>query len=549
MNTRLDPQNILQVILQQLEAAELMATGNISLYNPDDDTLVLESFMGTHNMVAKELNLQQGTAIAVEFFGVRATIDGKMTYIPDLESQSNPLYKMITEQGFHSLLAIPIQTVQTTRVLFATRHEKDGFNQTDRAFFEQLGKHVAHSMQYAELYQKLDEAYAELKQTQQAIMSQERLRALGQMASGVAHDINNALVPIVGFTDLMLLRANNLSEQDQRYLEHIRTSAADITEIVNRMRQFYRKRNVQDQFKAVSLNTIVHEVIELTSPRWKNMPEREGIAINIKTDTDDNLPGIAGVESELREALTNLIINAIDAMPQGGQITVQTRHTSEIVRLEITDTGAGMDEKTRQRCLEPFFTTKGEAGTGLGLAMVFGIVKRHDATLDIESTPGKGTTIRIDFPAAGLLTIEKDTEDNHPDAETIPSLKILCIDDNHATLELLQEMLTLDGHTVTTIDGGQAGLDEFRDSINRGEPFDVVFTDLGMPYVDGRQVINTIKRESPDTPVILLTGWGARFTSEENIPPTDVILNKPPQVNDIQRGLRKIFLPSDTVAE
>ena len=243
--------------------------------------------------------------------------------------------------------------------------------------------------------------------------------------------------------------------------------------------------------------------------------------------------------------MTNLIGNAIDAMPAGGEITIRTRHIDGTVQLAITDTGTGMDEETRRHCLEPFFTTKGEVGTGLGLAMVFGVAKRHGAVIDIESELGKGTTIYVNFPTTGLLTIvEKKNE--HSTANMMPSLTILCIDDDPATLGLLQEVLTLDRHTVTTCNSGQAGIDEFQNSVARNKPFDVVFTDLGMPFVDGRQVITTIKRLSPDTPVILLTGWGSRFSAEGGVPAADVILNKPPKVNDIRRGLRKVFETPDT---
>jgi CheY-like chemotaxis protein len=195
-----------------------------------------------------------------------------------------------------------------------------------------------------------------------------------------------------------------------------------------------------------------------------------------------------------------------------------------------------MDEETRRRCLEPFFTTKGERGTGLGLAMVYGIMQRHSAEIEIDSAIGKGTTVRLSFP------IPTDIVATPAPSETVRSdpqyLRILIVDDDPLVLQSLRDTLEIDGHLVTTTNGGQAGIDAFHTARVRGEPFAMVITDLGMPHVDGRQVASAVKGTLPGTPVILLTGWGQRLVEDGDVPPhVDRVLNKPPKLRELREVL------------
>jgi CheY-like chemotaxis protein len=226
-------------------------------------------------------------------------------------------------------------------------------------------------------------------------------------------------------------------------------------------------------------------------------------------------------------------------MPDGGTLTVRTRASAETVQLEVADSGVGMDEETRRRCLEPFFTTKGERGTGLGLAMVYGMVRRHSAELEIESTLHRGTTMRITFAAAHAVAT---TAPPVVAAEATPQpLSILIVDDDPLVLESLGVTLGSDGHKVTAADGGQAGIDVFTAAHGRGAKFDVVITDLGMPHIDGRRVAAAIKAVSPATPVILLTGWGQRLVDDGDIPAhVDHVLNKPPKLRDLRAALASV---------
>ena len=396
----------------------------------------------------------------------------------------------------------------------------------------------------------LQKAYDELRLTQQSVMQLERLRALGQMASGMAHDINNALSPIVAYSDILLTTLKDIPDKSKKHLEYIRKSGEDIAHIVARMREFYRRRHGEEDLSPVNLNRVIEEVIELTRPRWRDMSQNAGIQVNVVTDFDKLVPAFSSDESELREALTNLLFNALDAMPKGGEVKFVTRGVkvkggprgevkySHIV-MEIVDTGSGMDDKTRQHCLEPFFSTKTQrGGTGLGLAMVYGMVERHQGTIEIESEVGKGSTFRLVFPVRGCMRKRNGRSDTNAFARP---LRILCIDDEPLIRELLTDSLVLFKHQVVTADGGLHGVEAFRKARADGEPFEVVITDLGMPEMDGRQVASLIKAESPGTPVIMLTGWGTMMKEEGDVPAqVDGVLSKPPRVKELGDMLARV---------
>ena len=422
----------------------------------------------------------------------------------------------LTGAGLRALVIAPLLAQGTVfGVLIAARRDANSFSSNECEFLRQLSDHVALATHQAQLYTTLQQAYDDLQQSQQTVMQQERLRALGQMASGVAHDINNAIAPIALYTDSLLEHESGLSERARGYLNIIRRAIADVGETVKSMREFYRPQDRQATLTQIDLNPVVAQVIDLTRVRWRDLPQQRGIAIAMRTELQQPLAAILGQESEIRDALTNLIFNAVDAMPDGGTLTVRTRSSAETVQLEVVDSGVGMDEETRRRCLEPFFTTKGERGTGLGLAMVYGMVRRHSAELEIDSTLHRGTTMRITFPAAqAAAAAAAGNRTRFPPR----ALSILIVDDDPLVLESLRVTLQNDGHTVTAADGGQAGIDCFAEAQQRGTSFDVVITDLGMPHVDGRRVASAVKAASPSTPVILLTGWGQRLVDERRHP-------------------------------
>jgi signal transduction histidine kinase len=395
-------------------------------------------------------------------------------------------------------------------------------------------------------------AYDDLRQTQQLIMQQERLRAVGQMASGIAHDINNAISPAALYAESLLEREPGLSTRTRDYLTMIQRALEDVAQTVSRLREFYRQREPLLTLAAVALNRLVEQVVELTRARWGDLSQQRGVTIEMKKELAPGLPVILCAESEVREALINLIFNAVDAVPEGGTITVRTRLRETVrpgaegetaarprVCVEIADTGPGMDEETKRRCLEPFFTTKGERGTGLGLAMVYGMVQRHHAGIEIDSAPGRGTTMRLLFPLP-LTGAELPAAVGVGPQPLLP-LRLLVIDDDPALLKSLSQTLADDGHEIVTCGSGQTGIDAFRAARKTGRPFAAVITDLGMPQVDGVQVAGAVKSLSATTPVFLLTGWGPDAGIEGEAPlHVDRVLNKPPKLRELREALASV---------
>jgi signal transduction histidine kinase/ActR/RegA family two-component response regulator len=422
--------------------------------------------------------------------------------------------------------------------MICARRAPDAFSSGECEFLQQVSEHTALAAHQAQLYGALQQAYDDLRQTQQQIMQQERLRALGQMASGIAHDINNAISPMALYTEALLEHEKSLSERGRKQLQIIQRAVDDVAQTVARMGEFYRLREPEAALAPVDLNLLVEQVVDLTRARWSDMAQQRGVAIELKLEQDPTLPSIAGVQSQIRDALVNLVFNAVDAMPQGGQLTLRTRLTqqgsSRSAQVEVIDAGVGMDEETRRRCLEPFFTTKGARGTGLGLPMVYGVAQRHGAQLEIDSEPGKGTAVRLSFapaaPTRGPVAEPRDLR--------VVRVRILIVDDDPQLLNSLRDALESDGHEVVTANGGQAGINAFVESHADGRPFPVVITDLGMPHVDGRRVASTIKTSVPETIVLMLTGWGRRMVAEGDLPvAVDEILSKPPRIADLRAAL------------
>lgn len=382
------------------------------------------------------------------------------------------------------------------------------------------------------LNEELKKALTNLKSTQNQVIQQERLRALGQMASGIAHDFNNSLMPVIGFSELMLVSPGILDDKKKAvgYLENIHTAAKDAASIVARLREFSRANEHRDVFTPVSLPRLVRQVISLTQPKWKGQALSHGAEIQIIEEIDE-VPEIAGDESALREVLTNLIFNAVDAMPRGGTLTFRTRKKNEGVVVEVADTGSGMSEKVRERCLEPFFTTKGDHGTGLGLSMVFGIMQRHKGTLDIETQPGKGTTFILALPLqpASFATTA-------PIAISSQKLRVLLVDDEPPVCVVLAAFLEAEGHQVSVAHLGIDGLRRFQE-----EKFDLVITDHVMPGMSGEQMAVKIKAISPTVPIIMVSGFHS-ITEKGKISGIDVVMNKPITLPGLREAIGKALI-------
>ena len=376
---------------------------------------------------------------------------------------------------------------------------------------------------------RLEEALNELRSTQEQVVKQERLRALGMMAGGIAHDFNNALTMMLGYGELLFpWLAQHASSRETAYLDNMIGAAKDAASVVRRLRDFYRPAETNEVRVPADLNAVVEHVISLTSPIWKGKCLANGIQIDVRMQLDD-IPWVAGNVSELREVLTNLIFNAVDAMPTGGSLSISTRSIGEEVCVSVTDTGMGMTESERERCLEPFFTTKGEGGTGLGLSVVYGIVHRHGGKIEIASQVGVGTTFAIRLPSTTAAMSAQEL----PSEQVDHALRVLVVDDQEIINELLAEHLKGDGHSTACALNGQDAL-----SLCGEETFDLVITDQSMPGMNGVQLATAIKDRSPTTRVILLTGFGEEMMANGGCPPgVDLVVGKPVSHDNLRNAI------------
>jgi PAS domain S-box-containing protein len=540
---RQDVQSIFQVVVRSIEAQLPADFACLCLYDGLDRVLTVAAVGVGSQALALELSMPERARVDIDGNGLSRCVQGQLVYEPDIAELDFPFPQRLARGGLRSLVAAPLQIESKVfGVLAVARFQSEGFSSGECEFLRQLSEHAALAIHQAQLHDALQGAYDDLRQSQQAVMQQERLRALGQMASGIAHDINNALSPVALYTDSMLETEPDLSPSVRGHLEVIQRAVDDVSQTIARMREFYREREPQLALAPVKLNDLVQQVIDLTKARWRDMAMQRGVVIEVRTELGADLPAISGVESEIREALINLVLNAVDAVPSGGVLTLRTKPPRTTngagpgaVDVEVEDDGVGMDEETRRRCLEPFFTTKGERGTGLGLAMVYGVAQRHGAELDIRSVPGKGTTTCLSFPvAAHSPAVAQSGAPLAPRSR----LRLLLVDDDPVLLKALGETLQQDGHVLVIANDGQAGIDAFKAAHDRGEIFAAVITDLGMPHVDGRKVAASVKALSPSTPVLLLTGWGRGLLAEADTPAhVDVLLSKPPKLREIREAL------------
>lgn len=451
------------------------------------------------------------------------------TYLPVLilTADATPKTKLrALASGAHDFLTKPFdpaEVVQRVGNLLRTR-------QLQRQVQEQ-NKNLEGLV--SERTMELQDALRTLRETQQQAIQQERLHAFGTMASGVTHDFNNALSVILGFSEVALMECEGQMRRTEleTSLRTIITAGLDAARMVTRLREFYRPGGQDEPRTAVPLNEIIKQAVATTRPKWHSESLASEVTISVETDLAE-IPALSGDASELREALMNLIFNAVDAMPEGGTIKLSTRYVDQRIVLRVSDSGMGMPEDVRLRCLEPFFTTKGQAGTGLGLAMVYGIVERHGGTLAIESTPGMGTTFVISMPPA------LDTKNEAvPELQMASSpLKVLVADDQPELCAVMTRYLVSDCHMVETATNGKDALETFC-----GADFDLVIADQAMPGMSGKQLAAAIKKHSPKTPFILLTGFSQNGKSRSTSDVVDQVLMKPVSPIDLRHAIVEVM--------
>jgi GAF domain-containing protein/CheY-like chemotaxis protein len=428
-------------------------------------------------------------------------------------------------------LGAPMIADGTVLGVVVLRRPDRPYSAADERFLANIADLGALALRSARLFEERSRAYSELAAAQDHLVRTEKLRALGEMASGVAHDFNNLLAAILGRAQLMLTRVQDPTLVG--WLQIIERSALDGAQTVRRMQEFARVRRDQS-FVVVDLNEIVQGALEITQSRWREESLRKGILVDVRTHLE-SVPLIAGDPAELREALTNLILNALDAMPTGGTLSIGTSLGAHGVELTVSDSGVGIPDDVREKIFDPFFTTKGPQGTGLGLSMTYGIVSRHGGLITVESRQGTGTTFRLVFPVGTARAGVGEGAAPSP-ALTTQALRCLVIDDEESVATVLSDMLEAVGHSAHPFTDPATAIDRFRT-----EPFDVVFTDLAMPGTTGWDVARAVKAMAPTVPVFVVTGFGVELSAEERrAHGVADILAKPLKIADVVSLLAQV---------
>jgi PAS domain S-box-containing protein len=372
------------------------------------------------------------------------------------------------------------------------------------------------------------------KRMEQQLLQAEKLKSLGELAGGVAHDFNNVLAAILGRAQLLKMVIDpSTGEQERRKsvttlkegLDVIEQASMDGAETVRRIQEFARRRDDDKNFTTVDLIEIIENALDFTKMRWKDDAESKGIKITIQKKLDI-IPGTSGSAAELREVFTNLVNNAVDAMPQGGVIKFKAYKEESHIVVTVADTGIGIPKALGNRIYDPFFTTKGVKSTGLGMSVSYGIINRHRGTITVDSVEGEGTTFTIKLPISEKIVKEEKV---NPAQIEKRKAKILVIEDEENVRDLLSSILIKGGHEVETAISGTQGIEIFRK-----KKFDLVFSDLGMPGLSGWQVAEKVKSINGRVPVVLITGWDIKQEeSEMKNSYVDLIVHKPFKVDQV----------------
>ena len=381
--------------------------------------------------------------------------------------------------------------------------------------------------------ERIAAAHAEHEQQRERAAHAEKMAALGELSFGVAHNVNNMLTGILGRAQLLLRTADR--EKTTKGLELIIKSAEDGAHIIRRIQDFARERPSRE-FQSVPVAELLKEVCEITRPRWESRLPGKELHCSLHTDCASV---IMGDPVELREVLVNMIYNAVDALPDRGEIRLGAQETNDRVQITVTDTGTGMPAEVKSRLFNPFFTTKGKGGTGMGLAVSFGIVRRHNGAIEVDSEVGRGTTFRISLPLAPNGAANADQPTSQTGSKTRTTVRLLVVDDEAIVRDLLEDTLKAEGCEVLVAENGQAALQLFERY--RGD-FDAVFTDIGMPEMNGWELATAIRRRSENIALAIVSGWADAISCDtRNMVKADWVVSKPFDINRIAEIAHEII--------
>jgi signal transduction histidine kinase len=451
------------------------------------------------------------------------------------EERRSPFAERLARGGATAFFAAPLRAGDRTfGVLQSICTRPSGFTNEQIQLLYLVADLLGPAISSCRLYDRLSAAYDQLRRTHAHLIQAEKMRAIGELAAGMAHDFNNSLCAVLGFLELAL-RHSDLPATCRQYLESSRTCALDAAETVHRVQDFARWRRDM-AVELVDPNALVQQTLELTRHKWDGLARAGKPAITVEQHTEATAR-VTGSSAQLREVLTNLIFNAVDAMPLGGSLVVRTWSTNNDVFLSVQDTGVGFTDAVRRRLFEPFFSTKGERGNGMGLSVSFGIIQRHNGEITVESVPDCGSTFTVRLPAA----VDTTATEEPAVVEEVASrpgrnLRILIVEDEESIRRFLAAGLIQLGHQPRLTCNAQEGLAAFAE-----EPFDIVLTDLGLPGANGEEVARQVTERSPDVPVVLLTGWADQIKAETKpVPGVKCILGKPISLSTLASTLQTL---------
>jgi signal transduction histidine kinase len=428
-------------------------------------------------------------------------------------------------KGAHDFLTKPLDSDEVLlriRNLLETRFLHLELQRQNEALERQVQERTA----------QLEDTLERLKSAQEQFVKQERLRALGMMASGIAHDFNNALTMVLGYGELLAGFFKTVAPAREReQFQHLMDAAEDASHVVARLRDFYRPADQDELRVAVDVNIAIQQAIALTAPRWRDKARARGVQIQIETNLS-KLPSFLGHAPEVREILTNLIFNAVDAMPQGGTLRFSTSSEEGRIVIRVSDTGVGMSEEECSRCYEPFYTTKGDRGTGLGLAAVYGFVQRYGGSVGIQSRKWEGTTFTLTLPSSVVKTMSFAGAESGP----VKPLRVLVLDDQEIIRELIVEMLQAEGHEAVAVENGQEVLRQIGLS-----NWDLVISDQSMPGMTGAQLAAEMRARKSTVPLILMTGFGEEMRTKGGTPPgANLLVSKPVTASTLKKSIAAV---------
>ena len=449
---------------------------------------------------------------------------GFFEYFSGAHQSQNYIINLLQSFGHKYIALMPIDSLsENCHLLALARNKTKGFNNYQFRLINRLSSEIRSAIHRLGASTET-EAKPILLYTPERIAEEEKIHLLGEISGGIVHDFNNILASILGRVQLMLMRLksdNTLSDEELvKNLEIVEKVTNDGGQILKRIHEF-SKRTTESNLETVPIDQLISDSLDITRPRWRDQAASHGITIKIETDL------VAGLyctvnPADVRGVLTNIILNSVDAMPNGGVIRIRNYSREKFNYIEISDNGIGMTTETKERIFEPFFTTKGKKGTGLGMSITYGIIKRYGGNIYVESAPGKGAKFTITIPLVDEKPVSEDKNGGADIKETHPS-KVLVIDDEEYIREVLQELLSAKGHLVELASDGEEGLAKLK----KGE-YDVVITDLGMPGISGWDVAKEVKDISPETKVVLATGWGSQYQGRDyKSRGVDMVVSKP----------------------